>query len=214
MSSSTKRAKLSGAAYRRQREERREANQRSASRIQRFFVPIEAVSTINSIEEISTGPNHEDTVSSLSALGSIDRASFSEESDSLMGSDSGAAETHIGEVDSDIFHDSGVWNIPFSDSIRIEIVSPETVELQNKEGPFISIEKPGSRGEIRSLTKEWFYRILENGERVLRSWMLYSPTNGCLYCFCCRLFLSQKEQETQSAFTRAGFQKWWKLNPK
>ena len=214
MSSCTKRAKLSGAAYRRQREERREANQRSASRIQRFFVPIEAVSTINSIEEISTGPNHEDTVSSLSALGSIDRASFSAESDYLMGSDAGAAETHIGEVDSDIFHDSGVWNIQLSDSIRIEIVSRGPVDLQNKEGPFLSIEKPGSRGEIRSLTKEWFYRILENGERVLRSWMLYSPTNGCLYCFCCRLFLSQKEQETQSAFTRAGFQKWWKLNPK
>ena len=214
MSSSTKRAKLSGAAYRRQREERREANQRSASRIPRFFVPIEAVSTINSIEEISTGPNHEDTVSSLSALGSIDRASFSEESDSLMGSDAGAAETHIGEVDSDIFHDSGVWNIPLSDSIRIEIVSRGPVDLQNKEGPFLSIEKPGSRGEIRSLTKEWFCRILENGERVLRSWMLYSPTNGCLYYFCCRLFLSQKEQETQSACTRAGFQKWWKLNPK
>ena len=31
MSSSTKRAKLSGAAYRRQREERRKANQRSAN---------------------------------------------------------------------------------------------------------------------------------------------------------------------------------------
>ena len=43
MSSSTKRAKLGGTAYRRQREEDREANQRSASRIHRFFVPIEAV---------------------------------------------------------------------------------------------------------------------------------------------------------------------------
>ena len=154
MSSSTKRAKLSGTAYRRQREEGREANQRSASRIQRFF-PIEAVSTINSIEEISTGPNHQDTVSSLSALGSIDRASFSEESGSLQGSYAGAAETHIGEVDSDIFHDSGVWNIPLFDSIWIEIVSRGPVDLQNKGGPFLSIEKPGSRREIRSLTKEW-----------------------------------------------------------
>ena len=115
-----------------------------------------------------------------------------------MGSDAGAAETHIGEVDSDIFYDSGVWNIPLSDSIRIEIVSRGPVDLQNKEG-FYQLKSPG---------KEWFYRILENGERVLRSWMLYSPTNGCLYCFCCCLFLSQKEQETQSALTRAGFQKW------
>ena len=91
------------------------------------------------------------------------------------------------------------------DSIRIEIVSRGPIDLQNKEGPFLSIEKPGSRGEMRSLTKEWCYRIMENGERVLRSWMLYSPTNGCLYCFCCSLFLSQKEQERQSSFARDGF---------
>ena len=44
--------------------------------------------------------------------------------------------------------------------------------------------------------------------------MLCSPKNGCLYCFSCRLFLSQKEQERQSAFVRDGFRKWWKLNPK
>ena len=53
-----------------------------------------------------------------------------------MGSDAGAAENHIGEVDSDIFHDSAVWNIPSSDSIRIEIVSRRPPYLQNKEGPF------------------------------------------------------------------------------
>ena len=72
-----------------------------------------------------------------------------------MGSDARAAETHIGigEVDSDFFHDSGVWNIPLSDSIQIEIVSRGPVELQNKEGPVLSIEKPSSRGKIRSLTK-------------------------------------------------------------
>ena len=52
----------------------------------------------------------------------------------------------IGEVDCDIFYDSGVWNIPLSDSIRIEIVSRGPVDLQNKEGPFLLIEKPGSMG--------------------------------------------------------------------
>ena len=62
----------------------------------------------------------------------------------------------IESLDSDIFHDAGVWNTSLSDSIRIEIVSRGPIDLQNKEGPFMSIEKPGSRGEIRSLTKEWF----------------------------------------------------------
>ena len=101
-SSSNKRVKLSGAAYRWQREERREAIKRSASRIQRFCVLVEDVPTINSIKEIPIGPNQDDTASSLPVQGAIDGASFSEESDSLVESDVGAAETHIGEVDSDI----------------------------------------------------------------------------------------------------------------
>ena len=56
-----------------------------------------------------------------------------------MGSDALAAKPRIGEVNNDIFHDSGVWNVPLFDYIRIEIVSRGPVDLQNKEGPFLSI---------------------------------------------------------------------------
>ena len=44
--------------------------------------------------------------------------------------------------------------------------------------------------------------------------MLSSPINGCLYCFCCRLFLGGQIDQTQSAFALNGFRTWWKLNPK
>ena len=45
--------------------------------------------------------------------------------------------------------------------------------------------------------------------------MLYSPSNGCLYCFCCRLFsFTRLTNHAQSDFVIKGFQTWWKLNPK
>ncbi|KAK8739427.1 hypothetical protein OTU49_003632, partial [Cherax quadricarinatus] len=51
-----------------------------------------------------------------------------------------------------------------------------------------------------------------NGEKVLRSWMVYVPVHGKLYCYCCRLFTSDVTSITSKFVT--GFQIWWKLNPK
>ena len=45
--------------------------------------------------------------------------------------------------------------------------------------------------------------------------MLYSPSTGCLFCFCCRLFSgTQLTNQTQSNYVIKGFKTWWKLNPK
>ena len=53
---------------------------------------------------------------------------------------------------------------------------------------------------------------MPDGEKILRSWMVYSPESGHLYCFCCRLFVTAITNKV-SKFV-AGFDKWWKLNPK
>ncbi|CAN7946090.1 unnamed protein product [Ixodes hexagonus] len=53
---------------------------------------------------------------------------------------------------------------------------------------------------------------MPNGQKILRSWMVYSPVSGKLYCFCCRLFASHATETTSKFIT--GFQAWWKLNPK
>src|SRR6218665_1063625 len=59
-------------------------------------------------------------------------------------------------------------------------------------------------GEERYLSKNLFKRELRNGECVQRIILiLYSPSQGCLYCFSCRL-LSKK----QSAFATSGFNYW------
>ena len=70
-------------------------------------------------------------------------------------------------IDLEFFTDTGVWNIPLPDAIRLELVLLGPNNLQNKEGPFKSKEKSGAnpKGEIRTLNKDWFYRKFENGER-------------------------------------------------
>ncbi|KYM96678.1 Zinc finger MYM-type protein 1 [Cyphomyrmex costatus] len=70
------------------------------------------------------------------------------------------------------------------------------------------------KGQKRTMSTAWFYRQLNNGEKVLRTWMVYSMVNESLHCFCCRLFASNDLKYVQNAFVRNGFQQWWKLYPK
>lgn len=74
--------------------------------------------------------------------------------------------------------------------------------LQNENGPFKSING-------RSPTKNWFYTTVgNNGLQICRSYLLYSPSKGALYCFCCLLFLN--ETVVSSLATTEGFQNYKK----
>ena len=57
--------------------------------------------------------------------------------------------------------------------------------------------------KTRYLSNNVFKRKLRNGECVKREWLLYSPSQGRLYCFVCHL-LSKKE----SPFATSGFNDW------
>lgn len=118
-----------------------------------------------------------------------------------------------------IYCDVGLWPDIISDALRIEIVKRGSAKVQYNEGPFEVTERSQTKmdkGVNRSLTKEWFYRQMENGERILRSWMTYSPVHKCLYCFCWSLFHERgsTSQDTLSSFVKKGFRNWWKINPK
>ena len=110
--------------------------------------------------------------------------------------------------------DVSYWSIPVPDSLCIEIIKKGSDTFQNKEGPFDTVSRKGlqTKGDIRHLSKEWFYKQMPNGEKILRSWMVYSPITNKLYCFCCLLFSAITDTKTSTFVT--GFQKLWKLNPK
>jgi len=90
--------------------------------------------------------------------------------------------------------DAGYWPEVFTDEIRLEIVRNGSVAVQHINANFAEIgcERKGlsTKGVSRYLTREWFFRTLSNGEKVLRSWLIYSPSKQALYCFCCKLFVA------------------------
>lgn len=114
-----------------------------------------------------------------------------------------------------MYCDVSHWPIPIPDSLRVNLIKTGVEAVQNKEGPFATKTKPGekSKGNCRQLTTSWFYRSLPNSEKVLRTWLVYSPAKESLFCFCCRLFASSETEASISKFI-TGFQAWWKLNPK
>ena len=107
--------------------------------------------------------------------------------------------------------DASHWKVPVSDHMRLDIVKNDV--FRNLDGPFLSKFRQGNtKGQQRQLTKDWFHKVMQDRERILRKWMVYSPIFGKLYCFCCRLFCIQVSSNSSVFIT--GFDQWWKLNPK
>lgn len=108
--------------------------------------------------------------------------------------------------------DVGCWPSTMTDEIRTLLVSGGSDSVQHIDSKFADVVRSGTstKGGTRKLTREWFYKPLSNGEKVLRTWMVYSPLKQSLYCFCCKLF----GNSGSNFASEEGFNKWWKLNPR
>nr|XP_013189863.1 unnamed protein product [Amyelois transitella] len=120
------------------------------------------------------------------------------------------------------FDDIGKWPEHIDDNIRLHLIQQGQEIIQHIDTNFAEMSTVTrsdscslkSKGETRRLTKEWFYRTLTNGEKVLRTWMAYSPSKASLFCFCCRLFENVNTPNGSKFCSSDGFNTWWKLNPK
>lgn len=112
--------------------------------------------------------------------------------------------------------DVGLWPTKIDGNTRVFLVRQGPFAIQNLDADFSEgVKRSGNtikaKGETRKLNRDWFFQILPNGEKLLRSWMVYSLSKKSIYCFCCKLF----DDLCQSSFNKEnGFNKWWKLNPK
>jgi hypothetical protein len=62
------------------------------------------------------------------------------------------------------------------------------------------------------LTKHLFKRKFQNGEKVHRTWVCFSPKKAALFCFCCTLFNQNCPNQRSKFNCENGFTTWRKLN--
>ncbi|XP_041421538.1 zinc finger MYM-type protein 1-like [Xenopus laevis] len=74
---------------------------------------------------------------------------------------------------------------------------------RNFTGKYNVSERRYSGGVKRSFNNEMVERIMPNGETVVRSFIIYSPSEGNIFCFHCRLFSTKT-----TAFSYYGFSDW------
>ena len=77
------------------------------------------------------------------------------------------------------------WPEVITHYMRVEMVKAGPERYQNKEKPFkpeIRVIKKGDKEKesLSFLSKKWFYKMLKNGDEVLRSWLLYSNSHSGL----------------------------------
>lgn len=78
--------------------------------------------------------------------------------------------------------DPGYWPSIILNDIIAAIVTLGPIQINNYN--FLeNDEKPARR-----FTEKYYYRLMTNGEKVSRPWLIYSKRHNCVYCFCCKLF--------------------------
>ena len=110
------------------------------------------------------------------------------------------------------------WHEVIDHQLIVELVKEGPEKYRSKKGSFASSHRTIKIGdstklERKSVSKQWFYKILKNGERSLRRWLLYSKKDSALYCFCRKLFHFILRHGNALFFTKY-FNNFWYLNPR
>ena len=88
-------------------------------------------------------------------------------------------------VFNNLLNDVASWPEVIDHQLRVELVKAGPEKYQNKEGPFTSSYRTIKVGDStkfqrRSVSKQWLCKILKNGNRILRRWLLYSKKESGL----------------------------------
>ncbi|XP_039970214.1 zinc finger MYM-type protein 5-like [Bactrocera tryoni] len=183
--------KLSGAQFKQIREEKKAAAVKNSGNIQQFFT--RKLPSTQTAQSQSEDENDE-----------LNR----EQNMEVQCNDT------LSETDSSNQHRVGQEE----DSIEINFNNPKTwkidknsIKLYIEQGPIngddISVYPVTNN---RRFEKKWFTRIMTNGEKVHRNWLIYCEQLDSLFCFPCILF-----NDDRSSIWLNGFNDWqhWIENP-
>ena len=106
-------------------------------------------------------------------------------------------------------NDPALWPLKLNidDKERNKYLDKGYSFFQNKNSSFKSSKREYLK-QNRYFSYKYFERILSNGEKCERKWIMYSETSGSVFCYVCKLFSSDQE----NAFVKGGFSNWKKVD--
>nr|XP_054592229.1 zinc finger MYM-type protein 1-like [Nothobranchius furzeri] len=93
--------------------------------------------------------------------------------------------------------DSALWPKELTDKERCSIVQKGPVKVKDRSFP--------KNQEGRRFTVSNCYLQMRNGEKIARSWLMYSESKDCIMCFCCSLF---RDRDKITQLSGDGFNNW------
>lgn len=199
--SERKTKRLSGAQYKRKREEKQNEAKKMFGSLTKFLVkspePESSCSSqLNPIDDLFCDKNENElTVENEKAN---DNTSSTDEMETEDNKDIDLYNTDTAEIDKAYFamcmdlNDPACW--PLTITTKILDILIEKGPIQNKQSTY-PINELG-----RSFSSTYFYRKMPNGEKFNREWLIYSPKTDSIFCFCCKLFGKQEIKLVNEGF--------------
>ncbi|XP_023809021.1 zinc finger MYM-type protein 1-like [Oryzias latipes] len=208
-----KRSKPSGAQFRKKRKEEEEKRDKEKGALLRYFgssttAQDETSTSLPAISSatVTVSPPQDELPSTSSATHVVPQLlpeqSFDSEAEDVVPSTSTQLETSEmpGDEtpltptaeDQPLPTDPAKWPSPLTDRIRMELVrrGPSSIP------PDFVFPRNDSDG--RSCHHHYFRKTLVSGEKIARTWLMYSKVKNSLFCFCCKLFSNKNINLTTS----------------
>ncbi|XP_053144743.1 zinc finger MYM-type protein 1-like [Hemicordylus capensis] len=99
-------------------------------------------------------------------------------------------------------HDPATWPTEINDRTRCFLV---------QKGPHQDLERDYSFCKDkhgRKFKASWFHKVLPNGGKIHRSWLIFSEIKRALFCFACLLFMDKSKSLTAFQDLSRGFTSW------
>lgn len=104
--------------------------------------------------------------------------------------------------------DPAKWPLHFTDAERHYYIDKGYTFFQNKNSNFKESKREYNQ-QSRYFSSKYFVKVLKNGEKVERKWVMYSESTGKIFCYFCKLFTN--ESNSSKMFVKWGFCNWKKI---
>ncbi|XP_068216216.1 uncharacterized protein [Palaemon carinicauda] len=108
-------------------------------------------------------------------------------------------------------NDIGIWPSIISEQMREYWLKRGVSTVKHCDEKLFSThlkQQTRKDGNPRMCTLGLFRHQNHNGEVIIRNWLCFSPSQGCVYCFTCRLMSLETEKSVSSLLSSTGFCDW------